>query len=97
MNNSIPPPDAIKLSWPETSTPPPPPTTNVLAIAALVTGATIGLVPGLGMIPLILGLFGYQRAKQWRGAGAKMALAGIVLGGLSVVVSLTFVALALLP
>jgi len=71
--------------WPEAPAPPLPAETNWLAIAALATGTTIGWFPGLGMLPLILGLFGHQFAKQNQGSGAKMAIAGIVLGAASVI------------
>jgi len=85
------------LKWPDSGQAVMEPGINWLAVASVVTGATIGWLPGLGMLPLILGLFGLQRAKQQQGAGYKLAVAGIVLGALSVAVALALMATSFLP
>lgn len=78
----------------------PPPTgpKNGLGIAALV-GAIVGLVfcwtvaggVVLGVLAAILGIVGYGRAKRGQATNSGIAIAGIVLGALSVIVSLAFI------
>lgn len=56
-----------------------------LAIAALVTG-----ILGMGIIPLVLGLVALRNIKSKGGSGKGMALAGVILGAISMIVSLVF-------
>lgn len=53
-----------------------------VSIAALATG-----VVGLGLIPLVLGIVGLTRVRRNGTKGRGMAIAGIVLGGLSLVLA----------
>ena len=61
--------------------PPPVPGTDGVSIAALVTG-----ILGLGVVPLVIGIVGVQRTGRTGRGGKGLAIAGIVLGGLSTVV-----------
>lgn len=78
--------------------PPPPAPKNGLGISALII-AIVGLlfcwtVAGgvvLGVLAAILGIVGYGKAKRGQATNAGIAIAGIVLGALSVVVGLVFI------
>ncbi|WP_167584222.1 DUF4190 domain-containing protein [Kineococcus rubinsiae] len=67
--------------------PPGPRGTDGFAIASLVTG-----LAGLGAVPLALGLVGLQRTRRSGAAGHGMAVAGVVLGAVSLVAGLVLVA-----
>ena len=79
---------------------PAPPRTDGLGIAALIV-AILGLVfcwsvvrgIVLGVVAVILGFVGRGRVKSGEASNGGVALAGIVLGALAVVVSLTFIAI----
>ena len=57
--------------------------TNVLAVAALVTGLL-----GFGIVPIVLGVLGLKKP-----GGRGMSIAGIVLGALSLIASIIVVTL----
>jgi uncharacterized protein DUF4190 len=81
---------------------PPPPVVlrNGLGIASLVL-AVVGLLGvvtvfapiALGVVAVILGFLGRARAKHGTANNGGVAIAGIVLGGLAVVVGLAFIAI----
>lgn len=60
--------------------------TNVLAVAALVTGLL-----GFGIVPIVLGVLGLKKP-----GGRGMSIAGIVLGALSLIASIIIVALIII-
>ncbi len=71
---------------------------NGLGIAALVLGilallSTITIVGGLlfGLIAIILGIIGRGRVKRGEADNGGMALAGIILGAISMVLSIVFI------
>lgn len=96
---TLPPNAPAQMPW----GPPPPPVSqarNGLGIAALVTGI-VGLVLGiipflfwlggvLGVLSLVLGLVGHARARRGEASDKGAAVAGIVLGAVTVVVSLVW-------
>lgn len=71
---------------------------NGLAIASLVCGILtlvlgfccgfIGLIPGIAA--LVTGYLGLRKADEMGGAGKGLAIAGMVLGGIGLVISLIF-------
>ncbi|WP_179951029.1 DUF4190 domain-containing protein [Xylanimonas oleitrophica] len=65
--------------------------TDGVSIAALVTG-----VLGLGVVPVVLGIVGLNRVRNTGRQGKGLAVAGIVLGGISIVVGAFLVVLMLL-
>lgn len=72
---------------------------NGLGIAALVV-AIIGLLSVfggilLGVVAIVLGFLGWGRAKRGEATNGGVAIAGIVLGVLGVIVSITVIALAI--
>jgi hypothetical protein len=80
--------------------PPPAEPRNGLGIAALVL-AVVGLLSvvtvfapiALGVLAVIFGFLGHARAKRGTANNGGVAIAGIVLGGLAVVVGLAFIAI----
>ena len=79
---------------------PPPPTApkNGLGIAALVVAiiALISVFGGvvLGVVAVILGFLGWNRAKRGEATNGGMAVAGIVLGFLSIIEAVVLIAFA---
>jgi len=72
------------------STPAPDPGENPLATAALTVGILAALsfcLPLLGPVAIGLGIAGWRKSNQvsQRGAGRSMAIAGIILGVVSIV------------
>lgn len=62
---------------------PPPKQTNVMAIVSLVAGALF-CIPGItGLVAVITGLIGFSRGRDPRMGGRGLAIAGIILGVLS--------------
>ncbi|MFZ4668459.1 MAG: DUF4190 domain-containing protein, partial [Microthrixaceae bacterium] len=71
---------------------------NGLAIASLVCGILtmvlgfccgfVGLIPGIAA--LVTGYLGLRKADEMGGSGKGMAIAGMVLGGIGLVISLIF-------
>jgi hypothetical protein len=80
------------------STPPVAPK-NGLGIAALVVAiiALISVVGGLvlGIVAVILGFLGWQKAKRGEATNGGIAIAGIVLGILSIIEAVVVIALSL--
>lgn len=78
--------------------PPPRAPQNGLGIAALVVAivALISVVGGvvLGFVAIILGVLGWQRAKRGEATNGGIAIAGIVLGVLSIIEALVVIALS---
>jgi hypothetical protein len=79
-------------------TPPPVAPKNGLGIAALVVAivALISVVGGvvLGIVAVILGILGWQRARRGEATNGGIAIAGIVLGVLSIIEALVVIALS---
>jgi hypothetical protein len=79
-------------------TPPPSAPKNGLGIAALVVAivALISVVGGvvLGIVAIILGFLGWQRARRGEATNGGIAIAGIVLGILSIIEALVVIALS---
>ena len=79
-------------------TPPPVGPKNGLGIAALVVAiiALISVVGGvvLGVVAVILGFLGWQRAKRGEATNGGIAIAGIVLGILSIIEAIVVIALS---
>ena len=71
---------------------------NGLGIAALVVAiiALISVVGGvvLGIVAVVLGFLGWQRAKRGEATNGGVAIAGIVLGILSIIEALVVIALS---
>jgi hypothetical protein len=65
----------------------------VLAVIGLLSVATVFAPIGLGVVAVILGFLGHARAKRGTANNGGVAIAGIVLGGLAVVVGLAFIAI----
>jgi len=65
----------------------------VLAVIGLLSVATVFAPIGLGVVAAILGFLGHARAKRGTANNGGVAIAGIVLGGLAVVVGLAFIAI----
>lgn len=68
---------------------------NSFAIAALVTGI-VGVIPLccgplVGIVAIILGVIGTQKAKEMGGVGNGMAVAGIVLGAVGFLLSTAWI------
>ena len=80
-------------------TPPPVGPRNGLGIASLVVAiiALISVVGGvvLGVVAVILGFLGWQRAKRGEATNGGIAIAGIVLGVLSIIEAVVVIALSL--
>jgi heme/copper-type cytochrome/quinol oxidase subunit 2 len=78
--------------------PPPQGPSNGLGIAALVVAiiALLSVVGGvvLGVVAIILGFIGYGRAKRGQATNGGVAVAGIVLGLLSIIEAIAVIALA---
>ena len=80
--------------------PPPVPPKNglgvaslVLAVVGLLSAATVFTPIALGVVAVIFGFLGHARAKRGTANNGGVAIAGIVLGGLAVVVGLAFIAI----
>ncbi len=71
---------------------PPAPGTDGVSIAALVTG-----ILGMGVVPLVLGIVGLNRTKKTGRSGRGFAIAGVVLGSVSIVAWIGLFALVLSP
>jgi hypothetical protein len=65
----------------------------VLAVIGLLSVATVFTPIALGSVAVVIGFFGYRRAKRGAANNRGVAIAGIVLGGLAVVVGLAFIAI----
>jgi Domain of unknown function (DUF4190) len=65
----------------------------VLAVVGLLSVATVFAPIGLGIVAVILGFLGHGRARRGTANNAGVAIAGIVLGGLAIVVGLAFIAI----
>jgi hypothetical protein len=65
----------------------------VLAVVGLLSVATVFAPIVLGAIAVILGVVGRGRAKRGIADNGGVAIAGIVLGGLAIVVGLAFIAI----
>jgi hypothetical protein len=81
---------------------PPPPVTPknglgiaslVLAVVGLLSVATVFAPIALGVVAVIFGFIGHARAKRGTANNGGVAIAGIVLGGLALVVGLAFIAI----
>jgi Domain of unknown function (DUF4190) len=65
----------------------------VLAVVGLLSVATVFAPIALGVVAVIFGFLGHARAKRGTANNGGVAIAGIVLGGLAVVVGLAFIAI----
>jgi Domain of unknown function (DUF4190) len=65
----------------------------VLAVVGLLSVATVFAPIALGIAAVVFGFIGYARAKRGIADNGGVAIAGIVLGGLAVVVGLAFIAI----
>jgi Domain of unknown function (DUF4190) len=65
----------------------------VLAVVGLLCVATVFAPIVLGAIAVILGVIGRRRVKRGMADNAGVAIAGIVLGGLAIVVGVAFIAI----
>jgi hypothetical protein len=65
----------------------------VLAVVGLLSVATVFAPIALGVVAVIVGFLGHARAKRGTANNGGVAIAGIVLGGLAVVVGLAFIAI----
>ena len=65
----------------------------VLAVIGLLSVATVFAPIALGIVAVIFGFIGHARAKRGSANNGGVAIAGIVLGGLAIVVGLAFIAI----
>lgn len=65
----------------------------VLAVVGLLGVATVFAPIILGTAAVVIGFFGHGRAKRGTANNGGVAIAGIVLGGLAIVVGLAFIAI----
>jgi hypothetical protein len=65
----------------------------VLAVIGLLAVATVIAPIILGVVAVVIGFLGYGRAKRGAANNGGVAIAGIVLGGLAIVVGLAFIAI----
>ncbi|BBX44612.1 hypothetical protein GCM10009641_55910 [Mycobacterium cookii] len=65
----------------------------VLAVIGLVSVATVFAPIALGVAAVITGVIGHGRVKRGAANNGGVAIAGIVLGGLAIVVGLAFIAI----
>jgi hypothetical protein len=65
----------------------------VLAVVGLLSVATVFAPIVLGIVAVVIGFFGRGRAKRGTANNGGVAIAGIVLGGLAIVVGLAFIAI----
>ena len=65
----------------------------VLAVVGLLGVVTVFAPIALGVVAVVLGFLGHARAKRGTANNGGVAIAGIVLGGLAVVVGLAFIAI----
>jgi hypothetical protein len=65
----------------------------VLAVVGLLSVATVIAPIALGIAAVVIGFLGHGRAKRGTANNGGVAIAGIVLGGLAVVVGLAFIAI----
>jgi hypothetical protein len=68
-------------------------TSLVLAVVGLLSVATVFAPIALGIAAVVVGFVGHGRAKRGTANNGGVAIAGIVLGGLAVVVGLAFIAI----
>jgi len=68
-------------------------TSLVLAVVGLLSVATVFAPIALGISAVVVGFVGHGRAKRGTANNGGVAIAGIVLGGLAVVVGLAFIAI----
>lgn len=80
-------------------TPPPAAPSNGLGIASLVTAiiALLSVVGGvvLGIVAVVLGFMGWGRAKRGQATNGGIAIAGIVLGFLSIIEAVVVIGVAI--
>ncbi len=65
----------------------------VLAVIGLLSVATVFAPIGLGVVAVIIGVIAHGRVKRGTANNGGVAIAGIVLGGLAIVVGLAFIAI----
>jgi uncharacterized protein DUF4190 len=65
----------------------------VLAVIGLLSVATVFAPIALGIVAVVLGFLAHARAKRGTADNGGVAIAGIVLGGLAVVVGVAFIAI----
>ncbi len=65
----------------------------VLAVVALLSVATVFAPIALGTVAVVIGFVGHARARRGIADNGGVAIAGIVLGGLAIVVGLAFIAI----
>ncbi|MGA8330873.1 MAG: DUF4190 domain-containing protein [Mycobacterium sp.] len=65
----------------------------VLAVIGLVSVATVFAPITLGVVAMVIGVVAHGRAKRGVANNGGVAIAGIVLGGLAIVVGLAFIAI----
>jgi hypothetical protein len=65
----------------------------VLAVIGLLSVATVFAPIALGIVAVVFGFIAHARAKRGTADNGGVAIAGIVLGGLAVVVGLAFIAI----
>ena len=68
-------------------------TSLVLAVVGLLSVATVFAPIALGIAAVVVGFVGHGRAKRGIADNGGVAIAGIVLGGLAVIVGLAFIAI----
>ena len=68
-------------------------TSLVLAVVGLLSVATVFAPIALGIAAVIFGFIGHARVKRGTANNGGVAIAGIVLGGLAIVVGLAFIAI----
>ena len=84
MTEAPPPPEPALEPIPEPPPPAAPKGTSGLAIASLICGI-VGCVPGAGIAAVVMGHMALGRIKTSGQGGRGMAIAGLILGYLSIV------------
>lgn len=73
-----------------------PPANNGLAIASLITSLAGFLFCGIaGIVAIVLGILGMNKAKELGGTGRGMAIAGTVIGSVQLVVIIGYIVVAI--